>query len=72
MTGLCMFMLNQSPREAESSLEGAYQAYIRSGTAGLRYATRAVFWLGEIYKARGMFREAAAILSRTAQEVKAV
>eukprot|EP00897_Mesotaenium_endlicherianum_P006564 jgi/Mesen1/5936/ME000301S05060 len=61
MTGVCLYLLDQSRREMESAME--------SGAANARYATRAALWLVEMYKGRGLFREAALTLMRASLEV---
>ncbi|XP_024378593.1 uncharacterized protein [Physcomitrium patens] len=64
MIGLCLFMMDQSRREAEISLESAYNVYQKCGGNTAKYATRTSMWLAEIHKARGQFREAANVLFR--------
>eukprot|EP00850_Spirogloea_muscicola_P017760 SM000156S02116 [mRNA] locus=s156:54554:63177:+ [translate_table: standard] len=68
MIGLCLYMLDQSRREAESCLETAYNHYQRSGSGGTKFATRTAMWLVEMHKDRGQFREAAQTLMRASLE----
>lgn len=68
MSGICLFMLDQSRRETEICMESAYSSYQRSGPANARYATCTALWLVEMYKARKQFREAALTLMRASLE----
>ncbi|CAK9197509.1 unnamed protein product [Sphagnum jensenii] len=68
MIGLCLFMLDQSRREAEMCLDTAYNYYQKCGGLTAKYATRTALWLSEMHKARGQFREAAGVLFRASVE----
>ncbi|XP_057823878.2 uncharacterized protein LOC131036088 isoform X2 [Cryptomeria japonica] len=68
MIGFSLFMLDQSRKEAEYSMETAFAAYQKTGIPGQRYATRCALWWAEMHKARGQFKDAANIYLRTSSE----
>ena len=68
MSGVCLFLLDHSGREAETCLESAYSYYQRALPSGTRYATRTALWLVGMHKARRHFREAAVTLMRASLE----
>ncbi|CAA6663549.1 unnamed protein product [Spirodela intermedia] len=68
MVGLSLFMLDQSKKEAEYSMENAFHSYERIGSSGLRYATRCGLWWAEMFKERGQYKEAAAVYFRISIE----
>lgn len=68
MIGLSLFMLDQSRKEAEYSMETAFTTYQKIGASGQRYATRCALWWSELHKARGQFKEAANVYFRISSE----
>lgn len=68
MIGLSLFMLDQSRKEAEYSMETAFTTYQKIGASGQRYATRCALWWAELHKARGQFKEAANVYFRISSE----
>ncbi|KAG9443300.1 hypothetical protein H6P81_014640 [Aristolochia fimbriata] len=68
MTALCYFMLDQSRKEAEYSMENAFSTYLRIGSSGQRNATRCGLWWVEMLKAWGQFKEAAGVYFRISSE----
>ena len=53
MIGLSLFMLDQSRKEAEYSMETTFTTYQKIGTSGQRYATRCALWWAELHKTIG-------------------
>ncbi|XP_078442115.1 tetratricopeptide repeat (TPR)-like superfamily protein [Wolffia australiana] len=68
MSGLCLFMLDQSRKEAEYFMDNAFNSYERIGSATLRYATRCGIWWAEMFKDKKMYREAAVVYFRIASQ----
>ncbi|KAH9302441.1 hypothetical protein KI387_014024 [Taxus chinensis] len=68
MIGFSLFMLDQSRKEAEYSMETAFTTYQRTGVSGQRYATRCALWWAEMLKARGQYKDAANVYNRISSE----
>ncbi|CAM6094407.1 unnamed protein product [Calypogeia fissa] len=68
MIGLSLFMLDQSRKESEMSMDTAINYYPKGGPSSAIYGTRASLWLAEMHKAKSQYREAAAVLSRASTE----
>ncbi|CAN6466715.1 unnamed protein product [Victoria cruziana] len=62
MAGLCLFMLDQTRKDAEYYMETALNTYLKLGLSGHRHATRCGIWMAEMLKTRGQYKEAASIL----------
>ncbi|XP_031498646.1 uncharacterized protein LOC116263167 isoform X2 [Nymphaea colorata] len=62
MAGLCLFMLDQSRKDAEYYMETALNTYLKLGSLGHRNATRCGIWLAEMLKTREQHKEAANVL----------
>ncbi|MCO5560999.1 hypothetical protein L7F22_014619 [Adiantum nelumboides] len=68
MIGLSLFMLDQSRKEAELSMESAFSTYQKLVPFGQRYSTRCGLWWAEMHKARGQYKEAASVYFRAGTE----
>eukprot|EP00249_Psilotum_nudum_P025198 c29451_g1_i1 orf=1-1410(-) len=68
MIGLSLFMLDQSRKEAEYCMETAFTTYQKLGSSGQRFAIRCALWWAEMLKARGQYKDAAVVYSRTATD----
>eukprot|EP00250_Pteridium_aquilinum_P007625 c17296_g1_i1 orf=72-4250(+) len=68
MIGLSLFLLDQSRKEAEQSMELAFSTYQKSVVSGQRYSTRCALWWAEMHKARGQYKEAASVYFRSGTE----
>ncbi|XP_068668294.1 uncharacterized protein [Aristolochia californica] len=68
MIGLCYFMLDQSRKDAEYSMENAFSTYLRIGLSGQRNATKCGLWWVEMLKAWGQFKDAAGVYFRISNE----
>ncbi|KAK2968934.1 hypothetical protein RJ640_003621 [Escallonia rubra] len=68
MMGLTYFMLDQSRKDAEYSMENAFTTYLRMGSSGQRNATRCGLWWVEMLKSRDQYKEAASVYCRISGE----
>ncbi|XP_015900436.3 uncharacterized protein LOC107433641 isoform X1 [Ziziphus jujuba] len=64
MMGLTYFMSDQSRKEAEYSMENAFNTYLKMGPSGQNNATRCGLWWAEMLKTRDQYKEAATVYFR--------